>query len=154
MAQPPRLASVLLPPDVPVIYWITLCVQHRQHVLANADTFAAITQAIMELRRWFVLSAVLMPDHFHALVSPREDRDLAVGDFFTGFKRVLRQRLKHAWNWQRSGFDRLLRSNDDAQEKWIYMRENPVRAGLAGSWEDWPFYFDYREKPGEPRPHL
>ena len=154
MAQPPRLPTILLPLDVPVIYWITLCVQHRERVLANAAVFTAMTQTITELRRWFVVSAVLMPDHFHALVSPKEERDLPVGDFFTGFKRLLRQRLKHSWNWQRSGFDRLLRSKDDAQEKWIYMRENPVRAGLARSWEEWPFYFDYREAPGEERPHL
>ena len=154
MAQPPRLPTVLLPPDVPVIYWITLCVKRRERVLANAAVFTAMEKTIMDLRRWFVVSAVVMPDHFHALVSPMEDRDLPVGDFFTGFKRLLRQRLKHAWNWQRSGFDRLLRSRDDAQEKWIYMRENPVRAGLAQSWEEWPFYFDYREAEGEQRPHL
>ncbi len=108
----------------------------------------------MDLRRWFVVSAVVMPDHFHALVLPREVRDLPVGDFFTGFKRVLRQRLKHSWDWQRGGFDRLLRSTDAAYEKWLYMRENPVRVGLARSWADWPYYFDYREKPGEARPHL
>ncbi len=154
MAQPPRLPAILLPLDVPVIYWITLCVERRERVLANATIFTAMTQTIAELRRWFVVSAVVMPDHFHALVSPKEERDSPVGDFFTGFKRVLRQRLRHPWNWQRSGFDRLLRSRDDAQEKWIYMRENPVRAGLAGSWEEWPFYFDYREAPGEQRPHL
>ena len=113
-----------------------------------------MTQTIADLRSWFVVSAVLMPDHFHALVSPKEDRDLPVGDFFTGFKRTLRKQLRHSWNWQRSGFDRLLRSRDDAQEKWIYMRENPVRAGLVRSWEEWPLYFDYREAPGGQRPHL
>jgi hypothetical protein len=48
------------------------------------------------LRRWHVLAGVIMPDHTHWIVSPIEDRGLSVGDFSTGFKRVLRKR------WARS----------------------------------------------------
>jgi len=31
------------------------------------------------------------------------------------------------------------RSADSYGQKWEYVRANPVRAGLAKSWEDWPF---------------
>jgi len=37
------------------------------------------------------------------------------------------------------GFDRLLRTDESAQEKWAYMRLNPVRAGLVKRPEDWPY---------------
>jgi len=41
--------------------------------------------------------------------------------------------------WQREFFDHVLRSEESYAEKWEYMRQNPVRAGLAMSAEDWPF---------------
>ena len=35
------------------------------------------------------------------------------------------------WRWQEGCFDRLLRSNELLSEKWEYLRQNPIRAGLA-----------------------
>jgi hypothetical protein len=40
---------------------------------------------------------------------------------------------------RRGFFDHLLRSDESYAEKWNYVRENPVRAGLAQSGEDWPY---------------
>ena len=47
------------------------------------------------------------------------------------------------WKWQDGVFDRLLRRDESAESKWIYMRENPVRAGLVRRWEDWPYAIGY-----------
>jgi hypothetical protein len=33
----------------------------------------------------------------------------------------------------------VLRGADSYTEKWHYVRENPVRAGLVRQWQDWPF---------------
>ena len=35
--------------------------------------------------------------------------------------------------------DHLLRSGESYSEKWSYVRENPIRAGLVSKTEDWPF---------------
>ena len=43
------------------------------------------------------------------------------------------------WRWQPGCFDRLLRANESAQQKWEYMRENPVRAALVSKWQAWPY---------------
>ncbi len=40
--------------------------------------------------------------------------------------------------WQREFFDHVLRSVSSYDQKWGYVRENPVRAGLAARPEDWP----------------
>jgi putative transposase len=45
--------------------------------------------------------------------------------------------------------DHVLRSQESAGEKWKYVRENPVRAGLVGYSSDWRylgeiFALDYR----------
>jgi REP element-mobilizing transposase RayT len=40
--------------------------------------------------------------------------------------------------WQEEFFDHVLRSNESYSQKWDYVRENPVRAGLVEKAEDWP----------------
>ena len=144
MAEPPRLSAILVPADKEIIYFVTLCVDGRRLVLANAHTFEAIKGTIAQLRRWEVMAAVVMPDHVHMIVAPLEDRELSIGDFAAGFKRLLRKTLgSQDWEWQRGCFDRLLRSNDDLGSKWMYVQENPVRAGLVQQSEDWPYYLDF-----------
>ena len=41
--------------------------------------------------------------------------------------------------WQKTFFDPLLRSSESYSEKWNYVRQNPVRAGLVASMEDSPY---------------
>ena len=41
--------------------------------------------------------------------------------------------------WQREFFDHVLRSAESYSEKWNYIRDNPVRAGLVRSADDWSY---------------
>jgi hypothetical protein len=50
------------------------------------------------------------------------------------------------WQWQPGCFDRLLRSDESLEEKWLYVEENPVRARLVKEFEDWPYRFAFNEK--------
>lgn len=137
MGHPPRI-PVWLRWDQEVVYFLTFCVARRETVLANDLAFAAFKSAISRLTKWNVIAAVLMPDHVHLLIAPN-DREEAVGNASGALKRWLRQEVKADWQWQPGSFDRLLRSDDSAEEKWQYIRENPVRAGLVGNWQDWPY---------------
>ena len=142
MAQPPRLESILLPWRANIISFVTLCVSGRERVLVNKEVFDSIKATFDQLHKWQVLAAAVMPDHVHVIVVPKEERDLSVGDFSTGFKRMLRKQLgSQTWEWQRGCFDRLMRSDESAWEKWQYLRENPVRHGLVSKWEDWPYFY-------------
>jgi putative transposase len=42
-------------------------------------------------------------------------------------------------HWQKGFFDHVLLSAESYSQKRHYVRENPVRAGLASRWEDWPY---------------
>jgi putative transposase len=149
MAEPPRLPAILLPWDKSIIYFVTICVKDRRNVLARPEIFEAIKTVIAQLQKWHVLAGVIMPDHVHWVVSPVQDRDLSVGDFSHGFKRMLRKCLdSQPWEWQRRCFDRLLRSDENLRSKWIYVKDNPVRHGLAQRAEDWPYYLDFINEPG------
>ncbi|SRR6266849_2685690 len=150
MAEPPRLSEIQLPWEKSIIYFVTLCVKGRRKVLADPKVFEAIKSTIAQLRRWHVLAAVIMPDHAHLIISPVEDRGLSVGDFATGFKRLLRKTLgAQPWEWQHGCFDRLLRSDESLQSKWIYVQDNPVRQGLVQRWENWPYHLDFINDSGK-----
>jgi putative transposase len=94
------------------------------------------------LTNWKVIAAVLMPDHVHLLIAPVE-REAAAGNAAAAIKRFVRQRLEARWQWQPGSFDRLLRSDESAEQKWQYIRENPVRAGLVEKCQDWPYHVGF-----------
>ena len=41
--------------------------------------------------------------------------------------------------WQPGFFDHLMRSSESYTEKWNYVRQNPVRAGLVNNPDHWEF---------------
>ena len=141
MGHPPRI-PVWLKPEQTVVYFATFCVRGRQRVLGNDAAFAAFQEAIAALKHWRVIAGILMPDHVHLLAAP-DDRDLSPGNLSAPIKKKIRRQLDASWEWQPGCFDRLLRSDESAQEKWEYIRENPVRAGLVMRWNDWPYRFGF-----------
>jgi putative transposase len=144
MAHPPRI-PVWLHWEQSVIYFVTICVADRKPVLANHRSFTAFKNAAARLSDWTVLAAILMPDHLHIIASPVTDRDAKVGNLSAAIKRWMREELKASWKWQPGCFDRLLRSDESLGDKWLYLEENPVRAGLVTRWQDWPFRYEFNE---------
>jgi putative transposase len=88
-----------------------------------------------ELGRWWCRLVVLMPDHLHMLVSFPEQNGLAatVRDWKRGTARFQGVR------WQTNFFDHRLRSEQEADNAWVYLGENPVVKGLVARAEDWPW---------------
>lgn len=144
MGHPPRI-PVWLTWDQSVIYFVTFCVEGRRQVLANEEAFLAFKNAASRLQDWKVLAAVLMPDHLHVIVTPTEDREARLGNCSAALKRWIRQELSARWKWQPGSFDRLLRSDESLHEKWLYVDENPVRAGLVKRPQDWPYRYVFNE---------
>ena len=144
MGHPPRI-PVWLRWEQSVVYFVTICVQNRRPVLANERAFTAFKTAADRLRDWTVLAAILMPDHLHVIVTPTEDREAKLGNCLAAIKRWMRQDLGASWKWQGGSFDRLLRSDESLHSKWLYVEENPVRAGLVKRWEDWPYRYELIE---------
>jgi len=86
-----------------------------------------------------------MPDHVHLLAAPTQDREAKVGNLVGALKRWIRSVLSARWQWQPGSFDRLLRREESAYEKWLYIEQNPVRAGFVGRAEDWPYRIGFDE---------
>ena len=150
MGHPPRI-PVWLAWEQSVIYFITICTVDRKAVLANPQIFRAFKLAASKLRDWHVLAAIVLPDHLHIIVAPIRNREAKLGSFSAALKRWMREQLGASWRWQAGCFDRLLRRNESLHDKWLYIRENPVRAGLVQKWEDWPYRYEFNEEIGKRR---
>jgi REP element-mobilizing transposase RayT len=136
----------MLPWECEVNYFLTVCVVPRRDVLANEQAWTALTASLERLDKWNTYCVLLMPDHIHLLTAPL-DRDLSVSAYLKWLKRrfVELYEFPQPHRWQPGGFDRLLRTAESIREKWDYVRENPVRAGLVAHWKLWPYrkgFFD------------
>lgn len=128
------------------IYFITVCTAGRRKILATpeaAKTLVETWQIAPQKHGWVVARYVIMPDHVHFFACPKNDgKSLSafIRDWKKWTTKVLVAELGCAAPlWQAEFFDHVLRSANSYIEKWNYVRENPVRAGLANSAEKWPY---------------
>ena len=78
---------------------------------------------------------LLMPDHLHGLIGI-DGRD-SLSRLIQDYKRITRKLA--GVQWQRNFFDHRLRHGESLAEKFAYICQNPVRAGLISTEQDWPY---------------
>jgi putative transposase len=82
-----------------------------------------------------------MSDHLHLFVCGPDEFEL--GSWIGMLKQHLAKQIEVSGStssiWQRGFFDHLLRSDESYAQKWSYVRENAVRAGLVKNADDWPY---------------
>jgi hypothetical protein len=64
---------------------------------------------------------------------------VAIERWLSFWKDQLAKKCPEAEKFQRGGFHHRLRDSESYSEKWQYVRENPIRAGLAATVEEWPY---------------
>jgi len=122
-------------------YFVTAVTAQRRPLFQVTSTAELLQQTILDYReqRKFLLHAfVLMPDHFHALITPAPNVSLEKALQF--IKGGFSFRLKSKFDvWERSFNE----SQISSEEKFIscvrYIEENPIRRGLASTPQDYPF---------------
>lgn len=138
---PPRLSRIFQ--NCP-LYFVTFCTHRRKAVLANEGVDAAFREFAVRAYTEHNIAVgryVIMPDHIHFFVRGPDDFNL--GRWIACLKQALAKaigcRSSVVTIWQRGFFDHLLRSDESYGQKWNYVRENPVRAGLKTCAEEWPY---------------
>ena len=137
--RPPRLERIFDCYDPP-LYFVTFNTHQRRKVLASTEVherFIAFAR-IGEAHNLAVGRYVLMPNHVHLFVQGTLDFILAQ------WVRLLKRDLSNAIpvdrpHWQKGFFDHLIRNSESYAQKWEYVRDNPVRAGLVSNFEAWPY---------------
>jgi putative transposase len=122
------------------LYFVTFATRDRKRIPSLDGAQAVLEQYAHRAIENFNVALgryVIMPDHVHLFV--RGGRDFTLSPWIGGLKRAMSVALKSSRLWQPGFFDHILRSNESYGEKWNYVRENPVRAGLVKSAGDWPY---------------
>jgi REP element-mobilizing transposase RayT len=139
--RPPRLGRVFATSP---LYFVTFCTHERNRFLAKDEVHAAFILFAQRAEKTFNVAVsryVMMPDHIHLFV--RGDYNFKLGVWIG----ALKQALAKATNLSRAEsqiceegfFDHILRNDESYSQKWNYVRENPVRAGLVKSAADWSY---------------
>ena len=142
-------------------YFITFVVHQRQPLfmeLLAARTFIRELAYSEQQHHCQWLAWVLMPDHFHGLLSldqPDENvgrasaRQPPLNNDLSEITRTLRGRSAHFINkalqrqgklWQTGFHDHALRAEEDRLQIARYIVANPLRAGLVNKIGEWPHW--------------
>lgn len=117
----------------------------------NYQTFLGILQEAIEKYSCLLYSYCLMPNHFHLIVSPGKFGNISLFMKLLGGKYVRYINKKYARTgtlWE-SRFRSFLIGNEQYFVKCLrYVEMNPVRAGITGSSELYP-WSSYRFKAGK-----
>ena len=97
--------------------------------------------------RYHTFALVVMPDHVHWLMQPlskSEDEYWSLSSILHSIKsysaKQIPKVMKHIGTvWQDERYDRIIRNDEEFLNTWEYIRQNPVRASLAKTPEDYPF---------------
>ena len=126
------------------VYFITACTEKRRKLLADPGSHSIFREFCegADEHGALVGKYVLMPDHFHLFVCIPPG-SLTLANWMKSLKNSLSKHWRakgiEAPHWQKGYFDHLLRSEESHAEKWAYVRDNPLRAGLVENAQDWPY---------------
>ena len=131
--------GVLIEPSRPTIVFLTVCTRDRSPWLANRAAHDRLLEVWSEAKAWVLGRYVVMPDDLHLFAAPGS-LEIPLEHWVRYWKSQFTKKQagsRHAW--QVDHWDTRLRHDESYEEKWNYVKNNPVRANLVKSSEDWPF---------------
>jgi putative transposase len=108
-----------------------------------------------KLGRFQLHEFVLMPDHFHMILTPAPDKSLerAKQSIKGGFSFRLKRELKYkGLPWEESFTNHRIRDYADYAHHREYIHQNPVEARLAKTAAEYPYSSAFRGFELDPRP--
>jgi putative transposase len=125
-----------------IIQYVSCNVDGRRPLLANPEIHQLLIEVWCKADHWLVGHYVVMPDHVHFFCAPMCVPITPLKRWMEFWRAEVVRRWPRADDkpiWQKDFFDRQLRSGESYRQKWLYVVENPVKAGLVTRWEDWPY---------------
>jgi putative transposase len=125
-------------------YFLTFCTNKRERLFITRDVVDLVRTQILRAaadEKFAILVDCFMPDHLHVL-SEAESESADARSFVKRAKQLSGFYYSRAYGrqlWQRYGYERVLRTEDDTLGVAKYILENPVRGGLVKSPQEYPF---------------
>jgi REP element-mobilizing transposase RayT len=132
------------------VYFITWRCKDGVVLNEKERTIALEAVRFWDTSKWIVYAAVILSDHVHLLSQPLPRGEGGFFDLseiihsvksFSAQKISQRRGVKGAI-WQDERYDRIVRDEVEFLEKWQYIRNNPLKEGLASQSEDYPWLYE------------
>jgi REP element-mobilizing transposase RayT len=127
--------------------FITFTTKDRWVLPPGARTIVLRHALHEHLTKIYMRVAIVMPDHVHlvfTLLHDRNDVPYSLAEVMKGVKGVSARRInqlvgRRGTLWLDEGFDHVVRDAEWTQEKLDYTCNNPVRAGLVRTPDEYPW---------------
>jgi len=127
------------------------CLDRVDENTVNLVKTATVARVVMdavpwleEKRAWQVYASVLMPNHVHLLMRNLAGRSGDLLDDLARFRNFTAREVNRCLGrtgalWAREDFDHWCRTQSKVEGAVRYIAMNPVKAGLAATWNAWPW---------------
>lgn len=125
--------------DPRMIVLVTICTENREAWLATPRNHDVLRSVWSQATTWRTGRYLLMPDHLHLFAAPGEPA-LPFDNWIRYWESQFSKEINDAHcRWQADHSEHRLQRGQQYAERWEYVRENPVRAGLVQRADDWLF---------------
>jgi putative transposase len=105
-----------------------------------AELFVKVLFDYREKKKYLLHEFVLMPNHFHLLITPTLSLERSLQLIKGGFSYRAKKELGFGGEiWEKSFYDRRVRDVEDYFAYRDYIRQNPVKRGLVAIAEEYPY---------------
>ncbi len=145
-------------PEGTYFFTVALADRGATTLVDEIDLLRSIYAAVTKEHPVTCDAMVVLPDHLHAVWTlPEGDADFSVRwkKIKAGFSQHCRavgqvrpslERRGEKGIWQRRFWEHAIRDAEDYQAHVAYCRHNPVKHGLVGRAEDWPYSSLHRDR--------
>ena len=135
------------------VYFITFNTWEKLELTPAARQVVLNACKFFDRQRYQIFCLVVMPDHVHMLMQPLEKSDnkfWSLSSILHSMKsyssKQIPKVMKHIGTvWQDERHDHIVRDEREFQVFWEYIRQNPVKAGLSVTPEEYPFSWQMYE---------
>jgi REP element-mobilizing transposase RayT len=129
------------------VYFITFNTWEKLELTPAARQVVLNACKFFDRQRYQIFCLVVMPDHVHMLMQPLEKSDnkfWSLSSILHSMKsyssKQIPKVMKHIGTvWQDERHDHIVRDEREFQAFWEYIRQNPVKAGLSVTPEEYRF---------------
>ena len=129
----------------PTIVFDTVCTKDRARWLACDEVHQLLVEIWTDASAWLVGRYMIMPAHIHFFAGHRDGATKYENWVKYWKSRFTKKFQRPECRWQVDDFDHRVRSAASYEQKWEYVRENPVRCGLVENSDDWPYQGEIHE---------
>ncbi len=141
------------------IYHVTFSTRNHRVLSPGARTIVLNAFRHFDQNRYELFALCIMPDHVHALLQPWvKEQDVQgkpvfwlIGDLMHSIKSFTGNEINRVEDkigepvWEKESFDRLMRSDDDVAEKFLYISQNAWKDQVAGPTDNYEWLWTWQD---------